>query len=508
MKNVNELKAGAMISYLNLGISFIIPLIYTPIMLRILGQAEYGLYSLSQSVISYLSLLTLGLSSALLRYMMKYRTNGDKIMLERVIGLFVIIYSIIAIVVCIIGTGITFFSEQFFSSGLTEQEIEKLNLLIIILSFSTAISFLSSVFSGVVICYERYIFKRLFATITTIASPILNLIVLYSGYASVGMAIVSVIAQVVTLVIYIWYCEVRLDVHPILKNPPKELLRDIFSFTVFVFVGMIADLLYWATDKVLIGAMIGSTAVAVYNVGSTFNSMLQNIAGAISGVFAPRVNTYVFEKRSISELSQLMIRVGRIQYLLVALILSGFCVFGQSFLYLWAGDGYEEAYQVALFTMFPLAVPLIQNIAFTTICAQNRHQFRSILYAVLAVANVAGTYCLIPTLGIKGAALCTCVVFVVGHGFLMNWFYYKKIGLAIPLFWKNIIKMSIVPSVMTLVTVVLQRYVLDFTSPMLFVGGVIIYTCIYCLLSWNFSMNEYEKSLFLGCVGKLKNKGV
>ena len=44
IEDVNELKAGAILSYVNVIISFIIPLFYTPIMLKKLGQAEYGLY--------------------------------------------------------------------------------------------------------------------------------------------------------------------------------------------------------------------------------------------------------------------------------------------------------------------------------------------------------------------------------------------------------------------------------------------------------------------------------
>ena len=46
-----------------------------------------------------------------------------------------------------------------------------------------------------------------------------------------------------------------------------DMLKEIWGFTAFVFLGMIVDMLYWATDKVLIGALIGSVAVAVYNIG-------------------------------------------------------------------------------------------------------------------------------------------------------------------------------------------------------------------------------------------------
>ena len=43
----DEIKAGALLSYLNLLIGTLIPFIYTPIMLRMLGQAEYGIYGIA-----------------------------------------------------------------------------------------------------------------------------------------------------------------------------------------------------------------------------------------------------------------------------------------------------------------------------------------------------------------------------------------------------------------------------------------------------------------------------
>lgn len=61
----NELKAGAILSYVNLMIGNIIPFIYTPIMLRILGQAEYGLYGIANSAMGYVGLLNLALAERL-----------------------------------------------------------------------------------------------------------------------------------------------------------------------------------------------------------------------------------------------------------------------------------------------------------------------------------------------------------------------------------------------------------------------------------------------------------
>lgn len=503
MRIQNEKKAGVILTYINLAIGFVIPFLYTPIMLRLMGQAEYGLYGLSNSVISYLGLLSFGLGSAIVRYLMRCRTNNAEAEFNSMAGLFLLIYSIVAALSLVVGLGLTYGTSTFFGKGLSQEEVNRLNTLIVIMSLSTAISFIASVFTSFITCFERYVFLRILALANTIATPALNLVVLYYGMASVGLAIVSVCVQGIVCLIYFFYCRNVLGIRPTFRQMPLKQLKDIFRYSSFVFIGLIADMLYWATDKVLIGAMLGTVSVAVYNVGGTFQSMLQNMSSAISNVFTPEVNRSVVEQRPITELSALFVRIGRIQYLIVSLVLSGFTVFGQNFLVFWAGPGYEEAYTVAMLTMVPLAIPLIESIAFTIIKAQGTHQFRSVLYVVLAVANAVSTYFLIPVMGIVGAALCTCIVFVLGHGIIMNWFYYKKIGLDIPGFWKSIGKMSIVPGGMIAVGCWLVNNVLPMDSLWRFLAWVIVYTTVFAVLSWAFSMNRYEKDLILSLIRKV-----
>ena len=74
----SQLKIGIVLNYINIGLGNLIPIFYTPIMLKLLGQSEYGLYKLSSSVTSYLSLMSLGIGSAVTRYLIKYKTQGDK----------------------------------------------------------------------------------------------------------------------------------------------------------------------------------------------------------------------------------------------------------------------------------------------------------------------------------------------------------------------------------------------------------------------------------------------
>lgn len=502
-KKINELKIGSIMTYINLIISTIIPLLYTPIMLRILGQAEYGLYSLSNSVISYLSLLNFGFGTAIIRFISKFRVEGNHEKIEGVTGLILSIYGIIAIIVCVIGFSLTKGTGLFFGTGLTTNEIQRLKVLMIIMTISTALSFPVSILSSVSVAYEKYIFRKMVDMVATIVAPILNLVVLFMGYASVGLAMIGLMTQIIYGVIFIWYCKQKLNVVPRFKNMPFYMIKEILGFSIYIFASSIIDMLYWATDKVLIGAVLGTVAVAVYNIGGTFTAMLQNMSSAISGVFGTRVNIMVFENQPIEKLSELLIRIGRLQYYVVSLILSGYIVFGQIFINIWAGKDYSQAYMIGLLTMIPLAVPLIQNIAFTVITAQNKLKFRTIVYAIIAILNVIGTIVVMPKFGIIGAATCTAMAFIVGNGILMNWYYLKIIKLDIKAFWKNIIKISIVPIIMIIIGKIILKYVVVKNLWILMLFGI-IYVIIFAIFSWIFEMNNYEKSLLIGAMDRIK----
>lgn len=503
MKNINQLKAGALLSYVNLGLGCIIPLLYTPVMLRMLGQSEYGLYSLSNSVISYLSMLNLGMGSAVMRYVTKCRAEGDKKSVENIVGLFTIIYCLLAVLVIIVGLFLTAFADTFFSKGLTGNEISRLRILLILMTLSTAVSFPVSVFSSVAVAYEKYIFRRLIDIAGTILSPVLNLVALFMGTGSIGMAVAGLFIQLLYTPIFLVSCSKMLNIHPKFGKPKPGLLKEIWGFSAFVFLSMIVDLLYWSTDKVLIGAMIGSVAVAIYNVGGTFTSMLQNMSSAISNVFVPRVTMMVVKDASCDEISELLIRIGRLQYLIISLILSGYIVFGRIFIHFWSGDAYQDAYWIALFTMIPLAIPLIQNIAYNTILAQKKHQFRAIVYLIIAIINIVSTCLAIPHYGIIGAAVCTGISFVAGNGIIMNIYYCKVTKLNIPAFWKNVGQMTIVPCIMAIVGYWMVNYYISVTSIIRFLGEIVVYIMIFCGLSWIITMNQYEKNLFIDLTKKV-----
>lgn len=504
MKKINQLRTGVILSYINLGISCIIPFLYTPIMLRMLGQQEYGLYSLAHSVISYLTLLSFGFGSTIIRYISKYRAEGNRDAVERTFGFFLGVYVFLGALVFIVGCMVSNYVEPIFHKGLTEAEIGKVHILIIIMSFNTMLSFPISVFSSIITSYERYVYRKLIDMISTVAAPIFNLVALYMGLASVGMSMASTVLQFLMLPLNMIYCFKVLKIKPQFKRIPIALIKEMVGFSFYVFIATIVDLLFWSTDKVILGMLASSTAVAIYNVGGTFNNTVISLSTSISGVLTPRITGMVVKDASKDQLTELFVKVGRLQYFVMALIISGFAVFGQAFIHLWAGDEYADAYWIAVLTMFPLCIPLIQNTGLSIVVAQNKHKFRSLTYLGIAIINVISTYLVVPYLGGIGAALCSCITYLVGQGLIMNVYYFKVTGINIPLFWKNIGKMSIVPGGMLAIGIFMNSKV-ELDRWGLFLSAVIIYTVLYCLGMYKFALNQYEKGIVCQPIRKIKN---
>lgn len=177
------------------------------------------------------------------------------------------------------------------------------------------------------------------------------------------------------------------------------------------------------------------------------------------------------------------------------------------FIVIVVGDTYEDAYWVAILMMIPNMIPLVQSICLNVVVAQNKHKFRSLVYLGIAILNVVGTWFLMRYMGIIGAALMTGVALIIGQGFVMNWYYHKKTGLDMLRFWKQMLSVYIVPTLLCIGTLLLSNWIDFYKLPALFTG-IALYTVMYCGLNWLFTVNAYEKEMILGQMKRKRYKKI
>lgn len=499
----NQLKAGAILSYISLILNTIISLVYTPFMLRKMGQSEYGLYSLTASIVGYLTILDFGFGNAIVRYTAKYRALNEKEKEYNLNGMFIVIYTIIGIITAIIGFVLYLNVGNMFSAKMTAYEIERAKILILLLVFNLAVSFPLGIFSSIITAYEEFIFSKTLNIIRIIISPCIMVPLLALGYQSVGMVVVTTILNISILLINMWYCLTKLKVKIYFNNFDFSLLKEIIGYSFYIFLNIIVDKVNWSADQFILGAVSGTAAVAVYSIASQINNNYLNFSTAISGVLLPKLTTMVTQKASDKEYSDLFIKIGRIQYIIMAYILSGFLLVGQDFINTWAGKNYGNAYYIAAILIIPVTVPLIQNLGITLLQAQNRQKFRSIVYILIAALNITISIPLAKRYGGIGSAIGTSIAIVLGNIVAMNIYYYKQIHIDIPEFWREIFFITIPAAIAFGCGIVISRFI-GGSGYLFILIKVLLFTLIYISLMWLMGMNKYEKELFIVHIKKIK----
>lgn len=509
---MSQIKAGAILNYVVILLNTLVGLLYTPYMLRMMGQGEYGLYALVASVISYLTILDLGLGNAVIRYTSKFRAEGKQTEQYEMFGMFFILYLVIGLIALLAGSGLYMNIDTLFGNTMTASELGKARVMMILLIFNVAFTFPMSIFGSVITAYERFVFPRVLNITRIILNTVVMICLLQLGYKAVAMVVVHTVFNVFTLLLNCIYCKRNLGIKLYFGKFKWGFLKEIAIYSFWIFLNVIMDKIYWNSGQFVLGAMVGTVAVAVFAVAIQLQHMYMTLATAITGVLLPKVTGMVVKTNNDKEISNLFIRVGRIQYIAIGFILSGFFVFGKPFIHLWAGDGYSNAYYVTLLFFVCMLPDLIQNAGIVIMQARNQVKFRAVLGVSVAVASLVLQIILTEYYAEIGCAAAIAIMFFIGQGLIMNVYYSRKQKLDIVLFWKEILKMSVIPVfVVILSKYIVHLYCIDSWNDLLI--SITLFSIIYIPLFMGFSMNEYERNLSISILtrifrAKRKIKGV
>lgn len=492
---MGQIKKGITLSYVLILINNAIRLTYTPFLIRSLGQSEYGLYALAVSTVGYLSIMDLGLGNAMIRYTAKYLSLKDYKTLNGLHGMFLMIYALIGIIVAILGYVFYLNANYFFQDSMSVLELEKIKILILLLTFNLAITFPFSIFNSVIIAHERFVFSRLLSILGVLLNPILMTPFLLMGYKSITLVLVITGINLLTLIANYIYCKKKINISPTYFYFNKPLFKQILGYSFYVFLNAIVDQIYWNSGQFILGSLSGAKSVAIYSVAITLKNLYFAMSTSIVGLMLPRVTKMITDKVSNSELTKMFVKIGRLQYILLSAILIGFTFFGKEFIILWVGEKYNESFFIALWIMIPLTIPLIQNLGITILQAKNEQKFRSICYFIIAVVNISFAIPAARAYGGLGCAIVTGFSLLIGNGIIMNIYYHKKIRLNMILFWTEILKLSI-PLILTVAIYLMFKLFFSHENSLIeYFISICVFVLLFLISMWFVGMNGYEKRI-------------
>lgn len=501
---INYYKKGAIVSYITIAVNIIASLLYTPWMLSKIGKDDYGLYSLATALIN-MFLIDFGFSSAVSRFVAKYKAEENQEKIDNFLGLLYKMYAVIVGIVLIILVVLFFFVDKIYVK-LTPAEIDKFKIIYLIAGSYTVLSFpFMSTFNGILTSYEKYYQMKLCDLFHKVLTVMLIVVALLSGLGLYALVTVNAVTGIIMLLLKWLLIKKGTKLKVNFRYFDKSMLKEIFSFSIWVTVSAICSRLIFNVTPSILAMTVSAAAIAMFTLASTIEGYAYTFASAVDGMFMPKIARLVKADPSCQNVEPLLNKVGRIQFFIITLIFLGFAVLGKEFIALWLGVGYEAVYYCALLLIAPAPFYLSQQIAKNTVVVKGYVKQQAVVNILKAVVNIALVAVFSYYWGVIGAAVSICISYFV-RNFGMNIIYQKKLGLNM---WKFHFECYVKPLpgiLLCAAAAIGLNFLLPNYSWITFGVKVLVICIFYAVFVWLLSFNKYEKRLVKDTIEKVFKK--
>lgn len=504
-----KVKIGIIASYLYNIVTSITGFIYAPILLRMMSDSEYGLYSIFISMIGYLSILQTVLGTTLIRYITKaYSDTSPERSPEEVLGSFIKLFSALSFIVLALGSVFVLLTPRIYAASMNLSEISSLQQIYTLLIVYEALNLPLFAFGSCVLAYERFAFYNIIRSLAAIFIPISTILLVAKTRSAISAAAAFVAVNTISNIGYMLYCALKLKLRARFAAAGKSYLREIFGFVWFLFIISLVDKTNWSLGTVLVGGTLGSAAAKNYNLGLQFGTYFTLIALTLTNTFLPnltQIASECSEEETASRYTELMVRIGRIIFAAMGITAAFLTVLGRDFLLLWAATERADTYYVAVIIIFPALLECSMCLGKPMMQALGRHSYQAGICAAATALGIALSLILSRFYGIVGYAIGVAAA-LLSTSIAFSVFYQKKIGLDMVRFGKELARL-VIPMLAAIAAAFFCTGLISGSGVIAFLIKTVIFGIWYIGLMWFFGLRREERNAALAWLrGKLKRK--
>ncbi len=505
---MNQRKIGIILSYLYIVLNSVIGIFFTPFLLSKLGNAEYGLYQLVQSISSYLVIANCGTGTAMTKFVSQFRTQKDKKREENYVFHNMVVATLSMLLIGIIGFSMLLSLSNIFPN-FTNVELSKAKVLFTILVLNIMLSTYTNAFAGYAIAHEKYVFTNGWSTARIVLRVLAIVVLLNLGCDSIAIVLVDFVINALYFFTLIYLCVIKLGMKVKFYYWDSQLFRSTFVFSFAILIQAIVNQVNQNVDKMLLGMLCTTYEVTIYSLAMNIFIIFSQLPTALGSVFLPKITSMVYSNCSNDDLVELSARVGRAQFMIVGAAFAGFALFGKNFMTCWVGsqigDDVNTSWLIALIIMIPTLVTASNGVCSSILDAKEKRIVGSSVLLIVAGLNIILTFLLIKKMGILGAPIATAIATVIGSIFLLNLYFIIQLKINIIHMYALIIKRTLPCLLLTSVICfcITRKWDYDWKS---FIFEVLIFLIIYSLLMMKFGLKKEEKKEILGKMYRSKRK--
>lgn len=493
MKENNQVKWGAVLSYVLIVFNSLYGVLITPYMISSLGQIEYGVYKAISSFAAVLSVMDMGFGSTVMRYVAKYKASKKDDEIPNFLAMVFIQVCMLTSIIVVVAFCIYPSIRVIYAATFTEQQLQKAQVLFICLSVNLIFTVFSNALNGVITGHNRFVFSNGVSLAKVLLRSLLIIVLLSIVKNSIVLVLINLVLTLLFIVVDIVYIQKKLNIRIKLTKFDKVVFWESGKYSLLLFFSSIESQVNSNIDNVFIGSLCGPNYVTVYSVGLLIFGMFQNLSMGIASVMLPTVTNLV-EEDSKDELFRLIIRVGRIQFAFMGAAIIGFACMGKDLLHLWLGDGFDDVYSITMILICATILELCVNTCLSVLRARNQIGFHIGTKFAGTIVNVIASYFAVKYWSYIGAAVCTAVTFFVAQVVVMGVYYTRKIGIPILRIYTGIFdRIWICLIIAGCGLRVFSKHF--YGSVWAFVAGIVVFCIIYGATMLVYGLSKEEKRM-------------
>ncbi|MCH4382003.1 oligosaccharide flippase family protein [Staphylococcus haemolyticus] len=497
---MNQIKGGALLSYISIFGNILVAVFYTPFFIRTMGTEGYGIYNLAISFLGIISILDLSFGNTIAKYISHNKIFGNRTTESNLLGNIMWMYFYLTIITFIIGLIIYFNLDKLFYSSLSEKEFSDLKIMIILLLIFILISFYPGMFNGVLQAYEYFIITKGILLVRVILPALVSTPFLLLGFGAITVIIITLTIHVMGLIIGMILCfkktKVRIELRKNWRLKSLYKNKELNNYLIIMLLSIAVEQITLNTGQIILGITSGTVAVAIYVIAIQFTKIYQQFATSVYNITFPMLNRLVNNKASNSVILTEVIKISRTQLIVLLLIFSGFFVFGKDFVKIWAGNDFEPAYYMTIILMFSITFQLCQLPAVSILQAKNLQKFRLILLISTLILSIIISLIVSYQYEGIGVTIVISLFSYILYTIIMNFYYHNKLKLDIKKFWKEMSKIYL-PNI---ILMIIFKYLFDkfnYNGIKFLILSIVLYSVIYIIICWKFILNKEEKRYIL-----------
>jgi O-antigen/teichoic acid export membrane protein len=405
------------VNYLVTGTEVLIGIFMLPFNVAHLGQSAYGLWVLVASITVYFSMFDMGYGVAQVRFAAKYRAQGDVQALNEIASTMFCVFSGIGLLTFLAALAIALNLDHIFE--LTPEQVRTGQIVFLFISAFVALGFPVSVFGGIVNGFQRQYLNGVVAVVTAITVAVVNISVLLAGY---GLRELVAATTAVRILSYVAYALNAYRVFPalrlLLRFFKRDRLREITGFSVFILIIDLANKLNYSTDAIVIGAFMGTAAVAVWAVAQRLIEIVQRITDQLNGALFPVVVDSSTVER-VDKLQKILIQGTRLSLAMVVPVATVLGLTARPLVMLWVGPNFEGSVNVIYILSMVVALRVGNATSTVVLKGSGLHKVLALSNLSMAVSNLVLSVLLVRWYGLIGVAIGTLIPMAVFSMFVV-----------------------------------------------------------------------------------------